>query len=174
MEKIIRFDERAFKWIASLHCTQPGTRLPKLFKWISKSADGHLYPVLLLAMYIFDNTYGYLLLYTAVMAYAFELPIYLFLKQWFKRPRPKDLIRNLDTFVVPLDKFSLPSGHTTAAFLMASLISFFYPSFSIAAFTWASMVGMSRVVLRVHYPMDVVLGACLGVSVSLFSIQVLH
>lgn len=130
--------------------------------------------MLLLAMFWLDNTYGYLLLYTAFVAYALELPLYIFLKKWFKRPRPCDFLLNLEAFVQPVDKFSLPSGHTAAAFLMATLVSYFYPVAMPFIFTWASLVGLSRVVLRVHYPMDVVAGAMLGTAVSLLSIQVLH
>ncbi|HOT96062.1 MAG TPA: phosphatase PAP2 family protein [bacterium] len=43
------------------------------------------------------------------------------------------------------DPFSFPSGHTAAAFLMATLISFFWLSAVLAAFGWASLTGFSRV-----------------------------
>lgn len=174
MKRLTQLDERAFIWIVSHQYTQFGRKLPTWFRYISKSADGHLYPIVLLGLFYLDNNYGYLLIYTAIMAYALEVPIYLLLKHFFKRPRPCDLKFRIDTFIVPADKFSLPSGHTAAAFLMATLISFYYPSLAAFAFVWASLVGMSRIVLRVHYPSDVIIGACLGVCISALSIGVLH
>ncbi|MFT6267491.1 MAG: undecaprenyl-diphosphatase [Alphaproteobacteria bacterium] len=174
MKRIAAIDERAFIWIASHHSTQPGELLPRLFHWISKSADGHLYPVLLALMFFVDDTHGLLLLYTALMAYTLEVPLYLILKHIFKRPRPCDFIMHLEAFIVPGDKFSLPSGHTAAAFLMATIVCYFYPIAIIPSFIWASAVGLSRVVLRVHFPIDVMLGASLGVTVALVTIKVLE
>ena len=174
MKQITELDERAFMWIVSHQYTQLGKKLPNIFRLISKTADGYLYPFILLGMFLVDDTYGYLLVYTAFMAYALEVPIYLLLKHVFKRPRPCDIKFKLHTFVVPADKFSLPSGHTAAAFLMATLVSFYYPEIAIFAFIWATAVGISRIVLRVHYPSDVLIGAALGVSISLLSIGTLH
>jgi undecaprenyl-diphosphatase len=173
MKRIAAIDERAFTWFVSHHSTQPGKHLPNIFKWVSKSADGHLYPVLLALMFYADETHGSIFLYTALMAYSFEVPLYLFLKQLFKRPRPSDFIKHLDTFVEPADKFSLPSGHTAAAFLMATIVSYFYPLALIPVIIWASSVGLSRIVLRVHFPIDVMIGAVLGISVALLSIKAL-
>jgi undecaprenyl-diphosphatase len=174
VKRIAILDERAFRLIISHPSTQHGKRLPKVMRWISKSADGHLYPVLLTFMFFIDDTHGYLLFYTALMAYSFEVPLYLFLKQLFKRPRPCDLLSNIDAFIVPADKFSLPSGHTAAAFLMATIVGYFYPLALIPAVIWASLVGMSRIVLRVHFPIDIIIGASLGFSVALISIKVLE
>ena len=174
MKRIAAIDERAFMWIASHHRTQPGRRLPKLFHSISKSADGHLYPVLLALMFFVDNTHGLLLFYTALVAYTLELPLYLMLRHIFKRPRPCNLIMYLEAFVVPGDKFSLPSGHTAAAFLMATIVGYLYPITIIPGFIWASAVGLSRIVLRVHFPIDVILGASLGATIALITIKVLE
>ena len=172
MRRIAKIDEKAFTWIVSHHATQIGKLLPTSLKWVSKSADGHFYPVLLALMFFVDTTHGQLLLYTALLAYSFEVPLYLFLKHIFKRPRPCDFIEHLDSFIEPADKFSLPSGHTAAAFLMATIISSFYPVVIIPAFIWAFLVGMSRIVLRVHFPIDVILGALLGIASALSTLWV--
>jgi|TARA_B110000902_G_scaffold255470_1_gene320851 undecaprenyl-diphosphatase len=173
MKRLSKIDEQVFSWVASHYYTQPGKKLPDILRWVSRSADGHLYPVLLLLMYIFDNTHGWLFVYTAVMSYIFELPIYLFLKQLCKRKRPCDLLLNIDAFITPADKFSLPSGHTTGAFLLATVVSAFYPSALVPAYLWASMVGISRIVLRVHFPLDVIIGAGLGITIALISVDIL-
>ena len=55
----------------------------------------------------------------ALLAFAFELPLYLLLKNLLKRQRPV----GLPVFITPSDRYSLPSGHTAAAFLMATVLA---------------------------------------------------
>ena len=43
------------------------------------------------------------------------------LKNGFKRNRPQDALTHFTSVIVPHDQFSFPSGHTSAAFLMATL-----------------------------------------------------
>jgi membrane-associated phospholipid phosphatase len=65
---------------------------------------------------------------------------------------------------------SFPSGHTSDVFSIAMIVSIFFPRFIviIPIFIWAMLVGYSRMDLGVHYPTDVVTGAFIGVSSSLF------
>jgi undecaprenyl-diphosphatase len=67
----------------------------------------------------------------------------------------------------------LPSGHTAAAFLMASILSSFYPSVTVFVYLWALSIGFSRVLLGVHYPGDILAGAALGLGISALSIVTL-
>ena len=59
------------------------------------------------------------------------------------------------------DSFSMPSGHTTAAFSAAVVLATL-PGWEIAAPGMASLVGISRMYMGAHYPTDVAAGAVLG------------
>ncbi|RDV25677.1 PAP2 family protein [Alteromonas aestuariivivens] len=141
--------------------------------WLSRTGDGYLYFVIALLLWAFEHDHGELFIYTALMAYGLELPLYVLLKKMFKRPRPCDLLSNFKAHVTPSDKFSLPSGHTAAAFLMASIVSHFYPDFSALAYSWAGLIGLSRILLGVHYPSDVLAGTLLGITIASLSLGVL-
>jgi undecaprenyl-diphosphatase len=73
--------------------------------------------------------------------------------------------------VTPSDQFSFPSGHTSAAFMVATITGFFMPLLMLPLLLWAALVGFSRVVLGVHFPTDTLVGMVLGVSVSFFSLN---
>ncbi len=59
---------------------------------------------------------------------------------------------------------SFPSGHTSDAFAIATALSIAYPKWYIIVlcYSWACMVGFSRLHLGVHYPSDVLGGAIIG------------
>lgn len=62
---------------------------------------------------------------------------------------------------------SLPSGHTSSAFSMATIISCEYPQYRAQAFTLAGAVGISRIALNRHWTSDVIAGACVGIASGL-------
>jgi membrane-associated phospholipid phosphatase len=66
---------------------------------------------------------------------------------------------------------SFPSGHTIAAFSVATIFARRYHTHRWVpwlAYGAAGLVGFSRITLQAHFPSDVFLGAALGYSVSRF------
>jgi membrane-associated phospholipid phosphatase len=63
-------------------------------------------------------------------------------------------------------KTSFPSGHTSAAFTMATVITGYHPKYGWLAYGTAAAIGWSRVDVRAHHWWDVVAGAGLGCAVG--------
>jgi len=63
---------------------------------------------------------------------------------------------------------SFPSGHTITAFTTASALGVFAPKIRIPLYLLAIAVGISRLMLRAHYPSDVVAGAAIGMFSTWF------
>jgi membrane-associated phospholipid phosphatase len=99
----------------------------------------------------------------AAIAFAISSVSTYVLKNTIRRDRP--FITHKD--IVKLSNgggMSFPSGHTSAAFCIATSIALENRQWYIRApvLVWAGLVGYSRVHLGVHYPSDVLAGALVG------------
>jgi len=130
----------------------------------SATADGWLYLITAVLAGVFSG-YDAPLLLVLLVGFAIERPVYLILKNVLKRNRPFRVLA-IRNEVDPSDQFSFPSGHTCAAFLFTALVCHTLPVLWIPLLIWATLVGLSRIVLGVHYPTDVLVGAVLGLSIG--------
>jgi undecaprenyl-diphosphatase len=87
-------------------------------------------------------------------------------KYLFDRARP----HIWDTEVAPLIKTpsssSFPSGHSATAAAGALTLSLIYPAFAPLLVPAGLLVILSRVYLGVHFPVDVLAGAAIGLATS--------
>ena len=139
-------------------------------RYISRTGDGHLYLALGAFLYWTEGIQSPFL-QTTLLAFLIERPLYFVLKNSFKRNRPQAALKGFNSLVKPSDQFSFPSGHTSAAFMVAVIIGYFMPVLLLPLLFWAALVGFSRVVLGVHFPTDTLVGMGLGVSAAIFSLN---
>ena len=158
---LTRWDRLLFHQIFSWG--DKGVLLNRSFRLISWSANGCLYPLLGLYVYLtFSPAVSRPFLLSAALGFPLERLLYHLLKQSMKRDRPFENIVEIQFRVRPPDRFSFPSGHTASAFLMMTLLANTFPALQIPTFCWATFVGVARVYLGVHYPTDVLAGGVLG------------
>ena len=88
------------------------------------------------------------------------------LKDLFGRDRPPEADPELGTVVATPDNASFPSGHSATAFAAATAIAILSPRMRPYALGLAAAVALSRIYLRVHFPLDVLAGALLGAALG--------
>src|SRR5262245_1322094 len=96
------------------------------------------------------------------------------LKRLFRRRRPFAAFVNARVSGPRPRDFSLPSGHSAAAFAGALLFGSYAPEWAPAFYALATVIAFSRVYLGVHYPSDVVLGAAAGTALAAIALSIVH
>ena len=98
------------------------------------------------------------------------------IKPWVDRLRPCHMengvrvVQNLHLLVSCGPGKSFPSSHAVNNFAVATLFTFYYRRLWPYVYGWAAIVALSRVAVGVHYPSDILGGACIGTVVSLATI----
>ena len=144
-------------------------RLTHVVATVSRTGDGPLYAVTAIAVWLTDIPGAEGFCFALLLAFAIERPVYYLLKNSFKRNRPAQVVPGVIAVVVPADQFSFPSGHTSAAFCFATVAGMVMAGSCNPVFIWAAAIGLSRIVLAVHFPCDVLAGAIIGSTVGTIS-----
>lgn len=96
-----------------------------------------------------------------------SLAIFLINQAW-ARPRPFTTHEVEMLFYYPTDP-SFPSNLATIVFAMAAGVGLGHRRLGIVAYLLATLAALSRVFAGVHYPLDVLAGATLGVTATFLS-----
>jgi undecaprenyl-diphosphatase len=164
LESIHNLDVQTFRWCLNRKHRDLAVLLSRA---ISYTANGPFYA---LAGLSFMAANKWDLVELLAIGFVLERAFYFIFKNSFKRNRPPEALPGYISVVEPSDKFSFPSGHTSAAFLVAVAVSWAFPFMAWLLFPWACCVGIARVLLGVHFPTDTFAGAFLGSSICLFLI----
>ncbi len=144
--------------------------LRRFFAAISRLGDGVFWYGLMAALVVVDGMDG--LAASAHMAATgvIALTLYKLLKRWTRRPRPFASDVRIRAWVAPLDEFSFPSGHTLHAVAFSIVAIAHYPALAVLLIPFTASVAVSRVVLGLHYPSDVLAATGIGSALAALSL----
>ncbi|HEX7455620.1 MAG TPA: phosphatase PAP2 family protein [Gallionella sp.] len=97
--------------------------------------------------------------------------IYKLIKSRTLRPRPFNVYPAIVCTGKTLDQFSFPSGHTMHAVSFSLIAVFYFPALIWLVLPFTLLVSLSRPILGLHYPSDVLAGAALGALIAITSNQ---
>lgn len=166
IRRLADLDTRIFLGINAVH---DRLRLRRLSRTVSWTGDGYCYAMMALVLPTMMAA-GERWLIAGLLGFLIELPVYWFLKNAFRRRRPFVVVKALHPMLKPSDEFSFPSGHTTAAFMVACITTFHFPALAVPMYAWATAIGLSRVVLKVHFVSDIMAGMIIGTGIGAFSL----
>jgi undecaprenyl-diphosphatase len=96
------------------------------------------------------------------------------LKPIFHAPRPFQRDAQVRVVGPRPDDYSFPSGHAAASVAAAVALSRAWPAGTIAWFALSAFIAYTRIYLGVHYPIDVVAGAIVGMACGWFAVGRTH
>jgi undecaprenyl-diphosphatase len=165
---MMHFDATAF---LAINKALSGSVSSAFFSFVTYLGDGFVLALIVLPVfYFFDRVRFRKHVLAMVLFAAFSGLVVTGAKIAVDRQRPPEYFGNLGVEIhlpgaVPVDR-SFPSGHTQIAFAIAVYLSFLYRPYAALFLIIAGLVGLSRIALGVHFPFDVVVGACIGTVFS--------
>jgi undecaprenyl-diphosphatase len=148
--KLTQLDTRVLSWVATWRTPS----LVQMMRGIANTADASVITAgLAVGMLKWPGRHAALVTLATVLAVGISSVA----KRLCGRSRPT----NHAVQAAP-DRFSMPSGHSTCAWALAITVSVLVPAAALPVVLWAIAVSASRIILGVHYPFDVLVGALLG------------
>ncbi len=140
--------------------------LDTIFGWITFLGNG-IFSVILFLVFLLQRRWSRAT--QVIAAFLLSALVTQLLKNLFSMPRPKQFFPSgkypyfIDG-VTNVGFASFPSGHTTSAFALVTLLAIFTPNqkAKVAFLLCGIAVGYSRIYLGQHFLSDVLTGSCIG------------
>ena len=163
LESLLEWDRR---WSRRLNASVGLAPVRNLFRLVSRLGDGVFWYSVMLALIVTQGRPGLFTALRMLAAGMIGFAVYKLLKATTTRPRPYRVLRGMRAGIDPLDAFSFPSGHTLHAVAFTVVAVSDFPALASLLVPFTLLVALSRVVLGLHYPSDVLAGAAIGAGVA--------
>lgn len=150
------------------------TLINKFFSIISRLGNGMFWYALMILLPIIYGTSAILVVLQMTIAGLSGSLVYLMLKRGIERPRPYVANELILLGTQPLDQFSFPSGHTLHAVGFSTIVCYYYPEFTIFLLPVTALIAISRMLLGLHYPSDVLVGAGIGLLTAVLVLNIFN
>jgi undecaprenyl-diphosphatase len=144
--------------------------LRAVFKLISRLGDGVFWYMLMAVLLLRYQTEALPAVLHMISVGLANTVLYKLIKKKTLRPRPFNVYPSIICTGNPLDQFSFPSGHTLHAVAFSVVAVAYFPALVWLVLPFTVLVGLSRPILGLHYPSDVLAGGLLGAFLALTSI----
>lgn len=143
-----------------------------LFRVVSRMGDRMIWYTLILCLPLLAGGNGLRVAAVLAIATLGGVLVYKGIKEHFKRLRPFCRHDDITAVAMALDEFSFPSGHTLHATSFTIILLATLPVVGWLFLPFAILTALSRIILGLHYPSDVVAGAGVGAVIALLALQV--
>ena len=142
----------------------------RYFTTVSRLGDGvFLYGLMAMLVVVNGATGLRAALHLAAIGVV-ALLLYRSLKRHTRRSRPFASDLRIRAWIAPLDEYSFPSGHTLHAVAFSVVAVAYYPKLGWLLIPFTASVAVSRVVLGLHYPSDVLAATGIGTLLAVASL----
>lgn len=142
----------------------------QMFVVVSRLGDGWLWLALAAGLASTPGPRGVQAALQMLATGAVASLVYRVLKRMIRRSRPYRRHAAVVARTAPLDEYSFPSGHTLHAVCFSLVAGSWFPFLALPLIAFTALVAISRVVLGLHYPTDVIAGALLGMGIGTASL----
>jgi len=166
------FDELELGLCLRINAFSQNLSIRRFFTGVSRLGDGPAYLIVGVTCAALLESAGFAFIVQVVLTAAMGIVAYKGLKARLVRERPYITHDGIVCGTAPLDRYSFPSGHTMHAVSFAILFTAHVPIMIWIMAPFALLVAASRVVLGLHYPSDVLVGAALGAFLASASLGI--
>lgn len=149
-------------------CRYPGVR--NGFAFISWLGDGKFWYALILSLPLVFGETGLTVAIKMTVVGLLAVLVYKLIKSRTVRPRPYAVNHAIHLGAAALDRYSFPSGHTMHAAAFTLIACHYFPALVWVLLPFAILVALSRIILGLHYPTDVFVGAVIGLGLASVSL----
>jgi len=134
----------------------------RLLDTVSRVGDGWIWYAIIVCLPIAGGPIGTSASVRMIGVGIVDLILYRIIKRWIARPRPYRTCQGIRACSRSLDEFSFPSGHTLHSVAFSLILTVYYPMFALFVWPLTLLIAASRIILGLHYPSDVIVGALIG------------